>query len=33
MAILQIGVDPAKSVFEAAVSTVPGHVQECRRLS
>jgi transposase len=30
---MQIGVDLAKSVFEVAVSTVPGRVQERRRLS
>jgi transposase len=30
---MQIGVDLAKSVFEVAVSTVPGHVHERRRLS
>jgi transposase len=30
---MQIGVDLAKAVFEVAVSTVPGQVQEHRRLS
>src|SRR3990170_3431296 len=33
MSKMQIGVDLAKSVFEVAVSTVPGRVQERRRLS
>jgi transposase len=33
MSTLQIGVDLAKSVFEVAVSAVPGQVQERRRLS
>jgi transposase len=33
MSTRQIGVDPAKSVFEVAVSAVPGQVRERRRLS
>ncbi|MDX2119551.1 MAG: IS110 family transposase [Gemmatimonadota bacterium] len=33
MSTLQIGVDLAKSVFEVAVSAVPGQVRERRRLS
>ncbi|HSF22437.1 MAG TPA: IS110 family transposase [Burkholderiales bacterium] len=33
MSSMQIGVDLAKAVFEVAVSTVPGQVQERRRLS
>ena len=33
MPSMQIGVDLAKSVFEVAVSTVPGQVHEGRRLS
>ena len=33
MTSMQIGVDLAKSVFEVAVSTVPGRVHERRRLS
>jgi transposase len=33
MTSMQIGVDLAKTVFEVAVSTVPGQVQERRRLS
>lgn len=33
MTSMQIGVDLAKSVFEVAVSTVPGQVHERRRLS
>jgi transposase len=33
MPSMQIGVDLAKTVFEVAVSTVPGRVQERRRLS
>jgi hypothetical protein len=33
MTSMQIGVDLAKSVFEVAGSTVPGQVQERRRLS
>ncbi|MCI0673616.1 MAG: IS110 family transposase, partial [Myxococcaceae bacterium] len=33
MTSMQIGVDLAKSIFEVAVSTVPGQVHERRRLS
>ncbi len=33
MSSMQIGVDLAKTVFEVAVSPVPGHVHERRRLS
>jgi transposase len=33
MSSMQIGVDLAKSVFEVAVSTVPGRVRERRRLA
>ena len=33
MSTVQIGVDLAKSIFEIAVSTMPGQVQERRRLS
>ncbi len=33
MTSMQFGVDLAKSVFEVAISSVPGHVRERRRLS